>query len=126
MSNDNGYVNKKNPNRGKVLDALDDMFDYLQVRLNDLEGRINSISTATHVDFNINDYVHKEELVEAFECFRDNLYVDSYDVTIEANVDGDMSVRSDGIDRVDLDSMTEKRLNPPVELPDPVEGDDDE
>ena len=123
MSNDNGYVNKTLTNRGKVLDALDDMFNYLQVRLNDLEGRINSISTATHVDFNINDYVHKEELSEAFECFRDNLYVDSYDVTIEANVDGDMSVRSDGIDRVDLDSMTEKRLNPPVELP---EGDDDE
>tara|TARA_R100001230_G_C5675855_1_gene181495 strand:- start:275 stop:655 length:381 start_codon:yes stop_codon:yes gene_type:complete len=126
MSNDNGYVNKTLTNRGKVLDALDDMFNYLQVRLNDLEGRINSISTATHVDFNINDYVHKDELSEAFECFRDNLYVDSYDVTIEANVDGDMSVRSDGIDRVDLDSMTEKRQNPPVELPDPVEGDDDE
>ena len=126
MSNDNGYVNKTLTNRGKVLDALDDMFNYLQVRLNDLEGRINSISTATHVDFNINDYVHKDELSEAFECFRDNLYVDSYDVTIEANVDGDMSVRSDGIDRVDLDTMTEKRQNPPVELPDPVEGDDDE
>tara|TARA_R100001086_G_scaffold101862_2_gene51120 strand:- start:169 stop:540 length:372 start_codon:yes stop_codon:yes gene_type:complete len=123
MSNDNGYVNKQNPNRGKVLDALDDMFDYLQVRLNDLEGRINSISTATHVDFKINDYVHKEELVETLEHFRDNLYVDSYDVTIEANLDGDMPVRSDGIDRVDLDSMTEKRQNPPVELP---EGDDDE
>ena len=99
------------------------MFDYLQVRLNDLEGRINSISTATHVDFKINDYVHKEELVETLEHFRDNLYVDSYDVTIEANLDGDMPVRSDGIDRVDLDSMTEKRQNPPVELP---EGDDDE
>ena len=99
------------------------MFDYLQVRLNDLEGRINSVSTATHVDFDINNYVHKDELSEAFDCFRDNLYVDSYDVTIEANLDGDMRVSSDGIDRVDLDAMTEKRQNPPVELP---EGDDDE
>ena len=94
MSNENEYVNRQNPNRGKVLDALDDMFDYLQVRLNDLETRINSISTATHVDFNINDYVHKDELSESFEIFRDNLYVDSYDVTIEANVDGDMSVKT--------------------------------